>query len=78
MTYNVFSGTLNPTHFTSLRFHGSSSLGFAFAFYYKFVSDFLFFFVILVHFIPLNDLGMLMLSEHYFEKCPITAHVYWH
>ena len=21
MTYNVFSGTLNPTHFTSLQFH---------------------------------------------------------
>ena len=23
MTYNVFSGTLNPTHFTSLRYHNS-------------------------------------------------------
>ena len=28
MTYNVFSGTLNPTHFTSLHLYGQDNDGF--------------------------------------------------
>ena len=28
MTYNVFSGTLNPTHFTSLHLRGNTKITF--------------------------------------------------